>query len=317
MRKYSIIAVLILFGLTSSYLVSQEGRGTGRVAGVVQDEDKNPVEGVKIAMESLRYDLKLETVSDENGKWSVFGFASGSFKVTAEKEGYLRAISEVQLSRWRNPLQRIVLKRIADLDQPVVDGDAKADFKQANDLFEQGKYKDALILFKAFIEKNPELYKVWINIANAHMALREYDEAIAAYQKVLEGVKGEGVELKGNRTVAQLYAGIGEAYMSKDNFTEAEKYFKMSIEIDPADHALAYNVAEILFNINKVDEAVKYYLLAADIKPDWPKSYLKLGYAYLNKGDMAKAVEAFEKFLEKAPDDPQADTVRSLVQDLK
>lgn len=317
MKKYSMMVVLILFVAASSFLLSQEGRGTGRVAGVVEDEAGSPIEGVKITLESLSYDLKLDTVSDEKGKWSIFGFASGAFRVTAEKEGYLRATSQVELSRWRNPLQKIVMKKIAALEQPVVGEEAKADFRQANDLYEQGKYKEALIIFQGFIEQNPELYKVWINVGNSQLALREFDKAIAAYRKVLDGLEAEGVEFKGNRTVAQLYAGIGEAYMSKDNLAEAEKYFKLSIEIDPADHALAYNVAEILFNINKVDEAIKYYQMAATIKPDWPKSYLKLGYAYLNKGDMQKAVEAFEKFLEKAPDDPQADTIRSIVQDLK
>ena len=67
--------------------------------------------------------------------------------------------------------------------------------------------------------------------------------------------------------------------------------FEKSIDIDPSNHALSYNVAEILFNSNKIDEAIHYYELAAKIKPDWPKSYLKLGYCYLNKGEMETAID--------------------------
>jgi tetratricopeptide (TPR) repeat protein len=48
-------------------------------------------------------------------------------------------------------------------------------------------------------------------------------------------------------------------------------------------------------------QAGRYYQLAIQIKPDWPDPYLRVAYAYLNKGDMAKAAENLEKFIKLEP----------------
>ena len=316
MKKLSLFFVLIMIVFAGSSLaLSQEGRG-----GIVQDQDGNTVGGVKILLESLKYKFSMETVSDEKGKWGFYGFANGPYRVTAEKEGYVRTIMPIQLSQaGKNPKQRIEMEKISE-ETPVgiKDDGSRSEFLQGNQMFKQDNYKGALDMFLKFREKNPLLYKVGINIGNCYFRLRKYPESIAEYKKVLAGLAAEAEQTKEINTIsARVYASLGEAFMAQDKFAEAEANFKKSMEIDPTDHALAYNVAEILFNMNKVDEAVKYYEMAIKIKPDWPKSYLKLGYAYLNKGDTVKAVSYMEKFVEIAPDDPQADTIKSLIKDLK
>ncbi len=70
-------------------------------------------------------------------------------------------------------------------------------------------------------------------------------------------------------------------------------------------------------NAGKTDDAIKYYEKATQIKPDWAKAYLKLGYAWLNKGDTKKAVELFKKVVEIAPpDDPDSITAKELIKTL-
>ena len=64
---------------------------------------------------------------------------------------------------------------------------------------------------------------------------------------------------------------------------------------------MAFNVGEIYSSNQKIDEALTNFELASKIKPDWPDPYLKMGYVYLNKGDMSKAAEYFEKFLKLEP----------------
>jgi len=106
--------------------------------------------------------------------------------------------------------------------------------------------------------------------------------------------------------------------MDKNDFEKAKEHFEKSIRIDPSNHALSYNVAEILFNSNRIDEAIHYYELTAKIKPDWPKSYLKLGYCYLNKGEMDTAIDYLNEFVELSPeDDPQVSTIKNLIKQLE
>jgi lipoprotein NlpI len=66
-----------------------------------------------------------------------------------------------------------------------------------------------------------------------------------------------------------------------------------------------------------LDEALKYFDLAVKIRPDWPDPYLKLGYVYLNKADMAKAIEKFEKFLTLEPEGERAALARNILNAIK
>ena len=319
MKKGIILSIGMLMVMTL-LLPAQEGRGGGRVTGLVQDEAGNPLGGVKILMESLQYNFQLQGESAENGRWTLYGFGIGTFRFTAEKEGYLRAVSQTQLSGAnRNPEQIIILKSLDNVKDTGVKGkNSKVNFKNANDLYNAGRYEESLAMFKAFLEANAKFYKVNINIGNCHFKLKQYEEAVTAYQKVIEGMKTEGVEMAGNAIAAQMYAGIGEAYMARNDFDQAKTFFTKAIEIDPSDRALPYNVAEILFNAGNATEAIAYYQQAIAISPKWAKAYRQLGYAWLNQGDLAQAVTAFKAYLEKAdPDDPQVPVIKDLVSSLE
>jgi tetratricopeptide (TPR) repeat protein len=72
-------------------------------------------------------------------------------------------------------------------------------------------------------------------------------------------------------------------------------------------------VAEVFFSSQKTDEAIQYYLLAIQIKREWPKPYNKLGIAYLNKGDFAKALEYLRQFVALDPNSPAAAEARNII----
>ena len=75
----------------------------------------------------------------------------------------------------------------------------------------------------------------------------------------------------------------------------------------------AYNVVQIFFSHQKIDEAIKYYELAIQIKKDWSKPYLRVGYAYLNKSAFDKALENFNKFVEMDPENPEVPQVKNII----
>jgi Flp pilus assembly protein TadD len=313
------VVLLIMFAFT---LVgwAQEGRGRGRLSGEVQDEDKNPLEGVKITLDYLSYDYELTYVSDEKGDWAFVGLGMGVVKITAEKDGFLSTGIQLSVSSVnRNPKQLIIMKRVKDIKPGTAEGgDISRDtFVKATALYKESKYEAALALFQDFRKQQPHLYQIAINIGSCCLELGRFEEAIKEFQAVADKITAENPEVKGNKELARLYASIADTYMRQDKLKEAEEYFKKSIEIDSSDHALAYNVAEILFAGGKTDDAIIYYKLAIQIKPDWPKSYAQLGYAYLNKGDTKSAVENLKKFVELAPDSPETPGVKDIIKSLQ
>jgi len=307
---------LLILTLSGPEVYSQEGRGSGRLAGTVVDEAGKPVEGASIILEYVQFTHKLTAVTNPKGQWGFIGLGKGEISITTSKDGYVPStISLVVSGVRRNPEPKIILKKATGnaAAEGLSEG-SKEMLLQGNVLFEQKKFAEAMALYQAFSDKYPSLYKVRLNVANCHMELQEYDKAIAEYQKVLDGLNAEAADKKDNKLTAQVLSGIGDAYMRQNKFEEAEPYLKKSIDIDPADHALAYNVAEIMMQAGKADEAIRYYEMAIRIKPDWPKSYLKLGYAWLNKGNTEKAVESFTKFVETSPpDDPEVALAKDII----
>lgn len=301
MRRHSrfwLAGALILAAAVS--IQAQEGRGNGRLTGTVVDEKGAPMESVKITLKYLEFNNTRETKSNPKGQWGFLGLGKGTVEVSGEMEGYITAITQQPVSGAApNPEMHLVLRKNstpgADKNRDLI--------MQANELFDNRQYTEALALYQEFAQKNPTNYKTGIYIANCRNELREYDAALAEFQKVLDEVVKETPDLKGNTTAAQAYAGIGDIYLRQQKFDLAEKNFRLSIEIQPSDPALPYNVAEIMFVQNKIDDAEKYYQLAIQIKPEWPKPYLKMAYVSLNKGQMDKALEFLKKYCELGKDD--------------
>jgi len=317
--------ILLIFAgvsLFTSPLPAQEGRGNGRVVGFVHDTGKKPIAGVTLTLEYIKYSNKQTVTSNEKGKWTFVGLGVGDVRISVAKDGYKNEGIQFRVSGIRkNPNQYITLKKLSELKPTEVDDDkglaSKTSFKKAIDLYKEREFEAALALFRDFLAMQPQLYKVGINIANCYLEMGQYNEAIKEYEKVLAKITAENPDLAGNSDAAALYSSIGDTYMRQDKLKEAEEYFKKSIEIDPSDHALAYNVAEILFAAGKTDDAIKYYDIAVKIKPGWSKAYLQRGYAYLNKGDIKKALQSMEKFLELAPNSPEAEGVKEVIKSLK
>jgi tetratricopeptide (TPR) repeat protein len=319
MKKYKlmIFVSLLILTLSGQGLYSQEGRGSGRLKGSVVDEAGNPIEGAKIVLQYVQLSNRLTTTSNKQGQWGFIGLGKGVVTITVDKEGFIQALIQLPVSGIeKNPPQKIVMQKAKSGVSSISDS-SKEMLLQGDTLFEQKKFAEALALFQEFVEKNPKLYQVRLNVANCYIELQEYDKAVAEYQKVLEELNVEPADKRDNKLMARLYAGIGDVYLKQNKLKEAEEYFVKSIDIDPADYALAYNVAEILMNANNTDGAIRYYEMAIHIKPDWPKSYLKLGYAWLNKGNNQKAIDAFNKLIEiSPPDDPDAALAKDIIKNI-
>ena len=82
-------------------------------------------------------------------------------------------------------------------------------------------------------------------------------------------------------------------------------YFERAVG-QTTDAIVPFNVAEIYFDQGDAAKALEYYQVAAEYKPDWANPHLKIGYAYLNTGDLDSAKVSFQKVVEVAPDSREA-----------
>ena len=295
-------------------LAAQEHMGRGRIAGQIVDETGAPVEGAKVVAESLEGGAKLGGATNKKGNFAIGGLGTGLWRITASKEGYINSFTEMSVAQLKtNPPVALTLRKAGPAARQV-EKSSLAALDRGNALLEQGDNDGALALFQEFLSKYPEFYQVRLNIGSAYLKKGETNKAEAEYKGALADVLRLKGDYHGDKTTSiRALAGLGEIALKKGDLEAGQKDFTEALAISPEDEAAAYNVGEILFSNQKVDEAVKYFDLAIQIKKDWPKPYYKLGFVYLNKGDMAKSLEYFNKFVTLDPANPEVPAVRTII----
>lgn len=313
---FKLLALLSILLFLTLQLHSQEGLGQGRITGKVKDEAGNPIKNAKITAQSLKADVKMEATSDEKGEWAILGLGTGFWRVTAVAKGYGPSFVEVNVRQLRrNPPITFTLKKITAItDMPLIEDETTVQlFEQGDRFFSEKKYDEAIAVYQEFLQKNPSVYQIRINIGNCYEEKGEFDKALEQYNLVIAAAKKAKVDLKEDDASAKALAASGEIYLKKEDYETAQSYFIQAIELYSKDETLAYNIGEIYFNSLKMDEAIKYFEMATQIREDWGKPYLKLGYVHLNKAEYSKSIEYFNKFLEIEPESPEAPTIRNLI----
>lgn len=309
--------LLIVFGLLISAQPSaaQGGRGKGRLQGLVLDEEGNPIASAKVLLELMASEsAERVEMTDKDGEWSMINLGSGNWKVTVSFEGYIPTTTSVFVSQLqRNP--RVVLrlkKPEISKDAVITDEASLAYIEQATQLFNNKEYDQALVILEQFAEQNPKAYQVQLLIGDCYREKGELDKAVESYGKAIEGAKTD--EKMGQQVLAKALAALGDAYLRKNDLEQAQLYFKQSVDANPEDETLAYNVGEIYFSNQKLDEAAEYFAKATEIKPEWAPPYYKLGLVNLNKADYEKAKEYFQKFLTLEPEGELAAQAKNILE---
>jgi tetratricopeptide (TPR) repeat protein len=319
--KIKIIAILsaVLFSFLSlSHAFAQAGRGMARVFGVVIDDKGNPIPSIKVVMSLMEQEqIQREGTTNQKGEWAILGLGTGDWIITASAAGYLSETKHIYVRQLeKNPKVTLTLKKVAAVDTSVIQDEASLEFiEKGNRFFSEQKYDEALSCYEKFVEINPNAYQTYLNIGNCYREKGELEKAMESFNKVLEFAKED--ERLGKEMTAKALAGIGDCYLKKGDFEAAQNLFKQSIEMSPDNEILAFNVGEIYFSNQKIDEAIHYFELAVQIKQAWSEPYLKLGYAFLNKADNAKAIENFEKFLKLEPDSERSALVKNIINTIK
>jgi tetratricopeptide (TPR) repeat protein len=297
---------------------AQAGRGVGRIAGVVVDTEDTPIEGVKVMIVfSQDENLKHETTTNKKGEWAFLGLGTGNWTMTAAVKGFLPVSKPLYVSQLSiNPKVTVRLQKTSKGGGAIIQDETTFIFlEKANQLFKDKKYDEAIASYQQFMEKNPAAYQVSLSIADCYKEKGEIEKAMELYLKVIEQAKTD--QSMGKEMTAKAQAGIGNCYLKQNKLQEAQDYFKQSVDNSPNDEILAYNVGEIYLSNQKFDDALRYFDLAAQIKPDWPDPYLKLGYVFLNKADNASAISKLEKFLSLEPEGERAALAKGIISAIK
>jgi Tfp pilus assembly protein PilF len=313
--KFAAGAAILL--ISSGLALAQAGRGVARMGGSVIDKDGKPVAGAKItALFDSPGGSTFEATTDKRGDWGIMGVGTGSWVITASAPGFLPVSTGAQISQLnKNPKIVIKLEKQAAGSGIVQDEATFQTLEEGNAFFKDGKYDTALMMYEEFLAKNPGAYQVLLNIGDCYREKGEYETAIQKYNLLIEQAAADTA--MGKTIGAKGLAAIGLCYLKQNKLAESQDYFKKSIEMAPQDENLPYNVAEIYFSNQQIDDAIRYFEMAIQIKPDWADPYLRVAFAYLNKGDNVKAAENLEKFIKLEPETERTAQAKAILDAIK
>jgi eukaryotic-like serine/threonine-protein kinase len=185
--------------------------------------------------------------------------------------------------------------------------------REVYNLYLQGRYfwekrgkedvERAIEFFNRAIEKDPTYALAYAGLADSYQVLgnttrlppnEAFPKAISAARKALE-----------------IDGGLAEAHVSlamslwnyEHNFVEAEKEFKMAIELNPGYATAHHWFALVLSNLGRHDEAIKEIMQARDLDPLSPHINANVGALLSQARKYDKAIEELKKSAELFPED--------------
>jgi len=319
-RHVTFLRAAALLGFAAVFVLSaaaapQDNLGRGRISGSVVDEKGNPIEGTKVVVQSLSTKTRFDAVADAKGRFAVGGMGSGEWNIAATRDGYAPASLVVTISQLKpNSPVTISLKKLAGIEALKADKGSTEMFDKGNQLYAQGRFDEAIAIFEEFLAKYPDIYQVHLNLGSNYLKKENLDKAQAEFQLVLDKIlQIHATYQKDSNAAFRAFSGLGEVALKRNDFETAQKHFKQALEISPLDQTAAYNVGEIFFSNQKIDEAITYFEMAIKIKKDWSKPYSRLGMVYLNKGDFPKALENFNAFIAMDPENPEVPNAKAMI----
>ena len=123
---------------------------------------------------------------------------------------------------------------------------------------------------------------------------------------------------KANPGNVQAWIALGNAQMDAQRFSEAIIAYQRALDIDPKNVDVRVDMGTCYRGVGQPEKAIEEYRKAIKVNPRHPMAYMNSGVvlAYdLNR--KAEAKKAFEKYLELAPNAPNAAQIREELQKLQ
>jgi tetratricopeptide (TPR) repeat protein len=301
----STILAISLASIGEAPAMAQDWRGVGRLSGRVTDDTGQPLDGVAVKAQRVGSNGGPEVKTNKKGEWALNGINSGQWNLDFQKDGYETSkITASVAEAGTNPPVTTKLKKAA-VDPNIA---LQADLKQAADLMSQQKYADARGIYQGILDKHPEAAaQLEPYIARTYYAEHQIDPAIEHLRTAL-AKDPNNIEVK--LLLANLLAEKGNADESKQLMASVD-------ESKITDPTTMLNIGIGLLNQKKPEEALTWFDKTVTRFPQSADGYYYRGITelQLEKPDAAKADLA--KFVEMAPNAPEAATAKAILEKLK
>lgn len=283
------------------------------VRGNVLDPAGKPVPGAEILFEAEGANRKMTTKTDSKGEFLQVGLQSGTYKVTASKDG----LSQTQPAQVRQGPNQPLSFRIMPATTIAGGAPGMSDKQKQEALAVQKLATEALALrnggnldgaiakFNELIVTTPTCSDCYLAIGQIYKEQKKDAEAETAFQKVVEIKPDHGNAWS---ELATLYNAQKKFDLAASASANAAKYLGASGGAASAE--ATFNQGVIAFNAGKFQEARASFESATKTDPTMGMAFYQLGMTALNLGDIPAAVAALEQYIKIDPNGAKAAEVQ-------
>ncbi len=205
--------------------------------------------------------------------------------------------------------------------------EAEQRVEKAHELYERGRWEEALNELKAAIAINPYNGSWFFNLGLTYDAMERFDEAITAYRRALEmepndveilNALGYDCNRAGNFDEAigffqrieaidasyePCYCNRIISYSEKGNHEKAEEMFFLARQYKEKCPICLYNVGHSLFARGLYDRALWCWQQVLGVDPEHPQVHARIADTYWAKGQLSEARGHFIEELRASPGD--------------
>lgn len=298
---------LAALAVTSGVAVAQ----VARVSGVVREEGGQPLKGATIVAQNPAIGQSFTATTDDKGRFQMIGLRGGEWRFIAQAPGFSPEGGMLNIrSGGPNVPLTFELKHsgVAFFGAlgGIVNKELQQELAQADGLYSQGKWDEAIAAYRAIGTKVPVLTSINLQIASAYRQKKDYDAAIAAYGEVLKAEPGND----------HAKIDLAMTLLQRGDPQTAETTLIDAAQKPDAAREVFYSLGEVKLAENDLDGASTWFQKAAAADPFWAKPLVRLGEAAMKKGDTAGAARLLARAVEVDPTAPEAATAKTVLASL-
>src|SRR6185369_2286689 len=171
--------------------------------------------------------------------------------------------------------------------------EARKEFLQGRDLSEKLLTQDSIQHFDKAISLDPNFALAHLNRAQVSPTGKEFfDHLKMAVSLADKASNGERLLILATEAGAN------------GNAAKQREYLDQLVAAYPNDERAHVTLAGYYFGQQDFPQAIEHYKKATELAPTYSNAFNLLGYAYRQNGDNANAEQAFKKYIELIPNDP-------------
>lgn len=310
---------------------------TTPVSGKILDKDGKPIVGAQIVYTSVTTKKSFKVTTDKNGEFVELAVPYGSYHVEVMGPGGESLFQQETVITLKPESHRLVVNfSQPDASKPALTPEQIEALKQKNSqakaendqiikyqaAVQDKKWQDAESIAGQLIALDPNRWEYQKSLADAQFNLGKYEDALATYKKAIAMTQNAGDPATTKIAVAQMLTQQGNACLKLKKTSEAVEAFTQAAEMSTNPGTAYFNICAVMYNAGNMEGALAACNKAIAADPNKADAYfIKGSLLFSNSNTDAQGkliappgtVEAFNKYLELAPNGSHVDDVKQML----